>query len=657
MAKSTSRSAAKVEKPARVFDTDRRIRLGIWGLGRGMSFYKTCASLNIDVVAGCDYNEHMRTNFSAHNPGAFVTANADEFLAQDFDAVLLATFCPAHAPDAIRCMEAGKHVLSEVTAFHTMAEGVALIEAAQKTGKVYNLAENYPWTQSNMWLARKWKEGLFGDLMYAEYEYVHECRTLAYTYIDGKPVMPGHHVHSWRSWLNFHYYNTHSLGPVMIITGTRPVRTVALPGKLTLAGFAAGDARGMGGPGPSLLTMDNGGLVRNLMGATTNDTHAARLWGTLGAAQMVGQGLQLRLGASGHSPMYAVRPTWDELGTLAASSGHGGGDFWVLYYFAREILYGTPAPWNLFASADVTIPGIQAYRSALQDGQPMECPDFRDPKQRDKYRNDNWAQEHLNPREWAFPATADLEITKHFSTIMSTLIRRATQVRAVADWLKVADEAIFDVGMVELLGAFITDLPAIKENYAKARALINTYPTANAARSLREMLEVGLEKEVVEPAFLANVKKALAKLRKTLPASLQSYVEMYEASPLLPVVKVKDAKPPAKSVKFKRVAFTTRGNYADVRGIHNGKNGLIYVRAIAKISKAGTSRAIMGADGPVRIWINGKLVATDPKGTNPVHPARYSANVRWKKGRNEILFALASGPSVWGVSAAIDKVE
>ena len=150
-----------------IFPTNKRVRLGIWGLGRGMSFYRTCAALNIDVVAGCDYNEHMRANFLNANPGAFVTADAAEFLKRDFDAVLLATFCPAHADDAIACMNAGKHVISEVTSFHTMAEGVRLVEAAERSGRVYNLAENYPWSAANMYLARKWREGLFGELMYA----------------------------------------------------------------------------------------------------------------------------------------------------------------------------------------------------------------------------------------------------------------------------------------------------------------------------------------------------------------------------------------------------------------------------------------------------------------------------------------------------------
>ncbi|MBM3265874.1 MAG: hypothetical protein FJY97_20975 [candidate division Zixibacteria bacterium] len=269
----------------RIFKTDKRLKLGIWGLGRGLSFFRTCEALSIDVVAGCDFNRHMRDRFAELQPEAYVTDDAEKFLAQDFDAVLLATYCPAHADDAIRCLNARKHVLSEVTSFHTMAEGVRLVEAVEAGGKVYNLAENYPFSAANMWLARKWREGLFGDLSYAEYEYVHECRVLAYTYIDGEPIQPGNQAHSWRSWLNFHYYNTHSLGPMMHITGLRPTRTTALPSTTTLAGYILNAREGMGGIAPSLINMSNGAVVRNLMGATTNDTHQQRIWGTFGSAR------------------------------------------------------------------------------------------------------------------------------------------------------------------------------------------------------------------------------------------------------------------------------------------------------------------------------------------------------------------------------------
>jgi predicted dehydrogenase len=118
----------------RIFKTNRRIRLGIWGLGRGLSFFKVCHDLNTDVVAGCDFNEHMRRRFAELVPDAFVTEKAEDFLNYDMDAVLVSTFCPAHAGDAIAALEAGKHVLSEVTAFHTMAEGVRLVEAVERSG-------------------------------------------------------------------------------------------------------------------------------------------------------------------------------------------------------------------------------------------------------------------------------------------------------------------------------------------------------------------------------------------------------------------------------------------------------------------------------------------------------------------------------------------
>ena len=88
-----------------------------------MSFSRTCAALNLDVVAGCDLNEHMRVRSRQSLPRAFVTADADELLARDMDAVPVATCCSEHAGDAIKCLAAGKHVVSEVTAFHTPVVG------------------------------------------------------------------------------------------------------------------------------------------------------------------------------------------------------------------------------------------------------------------------------------------------------------------------------------------------------------------------------------------------------------------------------------------------------------------------------------------------------------------------------------------------------
>jgi predicted dehydrogenase len=493
--------------------------MGIWGLGRGLNFFKTCSALNIDVVAGCDFNSHMRERFKQSQPDAFVTADADEFLKQDFDAVLLATYCPAHADDAIRCLNAGKHVLSEVTAFHTMAEGVRLTEAVLRTGKIYQLAENYPFSPAGRYLARKWQEGLFGELMYAEFEYVHECRWLVYTYIDGVPVQPGWTVHNWRSWLNFHYYCTHSLGPAMVITGTRPVQVQALPSTQTLPGYMMKAGEGMGGVAPSLIRMSNGGLVRNLMGATTNDTHVQRLWGTRGSAEInCGKGLQLRLGAAGSAPKFEVKPALDKLGALAASTGHGGGDFWVLYYFARQILTGAPGPFDIFGACDVTIPGILAYRSSREGGKPYDVPDFRRQSDRDAWRNDHWDQKRYDVKRGCFPADADKAITGKFSTVMADLCRHAPVYRAYADWGTVRGDLVDPAQYLAVVTRMADLADKMIENYRQARTIADAYPRSDGARVLREMLEVGGEAAMIKPGFKATVRRQAAALARRFPS-------------------------------------------------------------------------------------------------------------------------------------------
>ncbi len=475
-------------KPGRVFDTDRRIRLGIWGLGRGMSFYRACPALNIDVVAGCDLNEHMRGRFASANPGALVTADEREFLSADFDAVLLATFCPAHAGHAIRCLEAGKHVLSEVTAFFTPAEGVRLVETVERTGLVYNMAENYPWSKANMWLADRWRKGLFGELEYAEYEYVHECRVLAYTYIDGVPVKPGWTAHNWRSWINFHYYNTHSLGPVMHITDKRPERVAALPCGVKLPGYLPKEAMDCTGTiAPSLITMSNGGVMRNLMGATTMDSHHQRIWGTHGAAEIGHGGLTVHLGGAGTSPGFAVNPEWPYMGGLAERMGHGGGDFWVLFFFARHILEGKPAFFDAWRSADCTMPGILAYRSACRNGKPFAVPDFRKRKDRDLFRHDHAAQKPYDVSR-IFPADADRVKTGAFTAIMAGLVAEATLRRAALDWNSVGGLVRDRAGLRALQREEKRRRPAARRLFAKARALARAYPRSDGARVIDEML-------------------------------------------------------------------------------------------------------------------------------------------------------------------------
>ncbi len=472
-----------------IFDTPRRIKLGIWGLGRGLHLSGPCEALNFDVVAGLDFNPTMRADFTRRFPKALVTDDLEAFLGSECEAVLLASFLPNHADDAIRCLEAGKHVLSEVTAFMTIADAVRLVEAVERTGLVYQMAENYPYSAANMWLARKWREGLFGDFMYGEYEYVHEVLSLAFTHINGEPITPGHRVHSWRSWLNFHYYNTHSLGPIMQITRTRPEVVTSLPGTVSLPGYVIRNAEGMGGVSPSLIRMSNGGLVRNLMGATTNDSHIQRLWGTRGSAEQVEGRLLLRLGGYGSAPKCEVKPSLDSLGEMASKTGHGGGDFWVLYYFARQILEGAPGPFDVYTSADCTIAGIQAYRSQTQGGVPLPVPDLRDPAQRDAYRTDTFRQHAYDAEAGLFGMADPPPPAGRFTTAMRDLIAATNAVCAYRHWSQVAADMADEALLARLKADAEAAEPALAAAKHEAERLIAAFPATDAARILREVLE------------------------------------------------------------------------------------------------------------------------------------------------------------------------
>ncbi len=473
----------------------KKLKLGIWGLARGSSFIDSCKVLGIEIVAGCDTSPAMRNGwFHTCCPDTFVTDNEDEFLARDFDAVLIATYFPDHAKHAIKALKAGKHVLSEVSCFLTPAEGVALVEAVEQSGLVYNLAENYPFSKENMYFAKLYREGFFGELTYAEYEYVHGGSNVCPNTND---QVPGNRLHSWRGWLNYHYYCTHSLGPVMQITGLRPEKVTAFPEDVLAIGTVHGKGRkvdgimpNLGAMCPSLIRMSNGSIVRNLIGGTVADSHNQRLFGTRAAAQIFPEPV-LRVGAVGESHWVRIAPKWDSLGEMAEKSGHGGGDFWELYFFAREILTGEKAPWDVYSGADVTLAGIQALRSAVAEGEPMEIPDFRDPAVRDRYRNDNWVQKHIDV-DHIFPDDQDVSITGDFSPASAEARKYYKLVRAALDAMKVYEMTIPEdkINTLNLVRELRDKLPEVNAMFDRLRKIADAYPDSLGGIAIREKLEL-----------------------------------------------------------------------------------------------------------------------------------------------------------------------
>ncbi len=381
--------------------SDKPIRVGVIGVGRGQSFATGAGeATGMELVALCDTWEERLTEVGKRY-GVATYTDYDHFLEHDMDAVVLANFFHQHAPFAIKALEAGKHVMSETACNTTLAEGVALCRAVERTGKTYMLAENYPYTAFNQEMRRVYRTGEIGEVTYAEGEYNHPMSAH-----DRIAISPGRN--HWRNWLPSTYYCTHALAPLMYITERMPVKVNGL--SIACREVDAMTAR-VADPGSVILCrMDNGAVFRIFGLLLPGHSNWYRVHGAHGAMEITrGPGYfgpgQVRVWheewdlQSEQEQERVYTPDWPEHGELANRAGHGGGDFWTNFHFTNAIRTGTPPFLDVYRSVAMSSVGILAWKSALEDGSPFEVPDFRSEAARAPYANDHWSPwpEHAGP--------------------------------------------------------------------------------------------------------------------------------------------------------------------------------------------------------------------------------------------------------------------
>ena len=119
----------------------KKIKVGIFGCGsRGKDFIPTLLLLNCKIVALCEnranQEQHLIAAQQMAGGSAATFTDFDEFIKTEMDAVILTNYFHEHAPYAIKCFERGIHVLSECISNSTMAEGVQLIRAFEKSSSI-----------------------------------------------------------------------------------------------------------------------------------------------------------------------------------------------------------------------------------------------------------------------------------------------------------------------------------------------------------------------------------------------------------------------------------------------------------------------------------------------------------------------------------------
>ena len=198
----------------------KKVKVGVVGVGRGRTMIQFCKlAENAQLVAICDSWEDG-LNAAKHDygeDGIGYYTDYDAFLNHDMDVVMLANYANEHAPFAIKAMEKGKNVISEVLPCQCMKEAVDLIECVERTGKKYFYAENYCFMPAPREMRRLYREGAIGPLEYCEGEYVHNCES------GWAGLTRGNQPDHWRNVMFTSFYCTHSMGPLVHISGLRPV--------------------------------------------------------------------------------------------------------------------------------------------------------------------------------------------------------------------------------------------------------------------------------------------------------------------------------------------------------------------------------------------------------------------------------------------------
>jgi scyllo-inositol 2-dehydrogenase (NADP+) len=319
---------------------------GAFNMGKGHLNWMNAAP-GLQGVAACDLDPARMEAAKADFPDIQTYTSVEELLANpEIDLVTLITPHNTHAPLAIQCSEAGKHVITEKPMCITLDEADAMIAAGRKAGKMVSVFHNRRWDGDHLALEEVIDKGLIGEVFR----------------IEANAGGWGHPGHWWRSVKEIsggHFYDwgAHFLYWMLNLVKDK-----------------------------KLATVDGYFQKRVWMDVTNEDEVQALIRfddGAVGAIQM-------------SSIAKVGLPRWRILGTKGAIEDHGGGKFklvtevdgmkaeaevqyketdWAAYYrnIAEHLLHGAPLEVTAEKARRV-IQIIDLAERSSNERRTMECP-------------------------------------------------------------------------------------------------------------------------------------------------------------------------------------------------------------------------------------------------------------------------------------------
>ena len=358
-----------------------RYRVGLVGAHRGSSLVSPFQAFpETQITALCDLNPERLADAGAafRVPDNALFTDYAAFLDGPVDVVVVATPMPAHVDQAIQALEAGKDVLSEVTAADRLEDCQRLVQAVKRTGRTYMMGENSCYSH----FIREWQQwidaGRLGRIFYAEGEYVHEIQELLWDPKTG-------HKH-WRVDRPPIHYCTHSLGPLLTLMSDRIVAACGAD-----AGYGVMPALGKGclNMEVALFRTQKGALIKLLRSQAAYrepGMHYYSLYGTKGFVETGrgGWGRQEKGKLFVEGEMTREQgfqeidcPAADPAAPKEAfGGGHGTSEYYMIRDFIDALANKLKPPIDVIRAMDFTVPGLCAQKSIESGGGWVDVPLF-----------------------------------------------------------------------------------------------------------------------------------------------------------------------------------------------------------------------------------------------------------------------------------------
>ncbi len=358
------------------------LRVAVLGCRRGLSVARLFDALDeATVVAACDGIPARKQAALAALPSAEGFDDYEAMLSRKPDVVVVASSPSQHVEHTRMALEMGAAVLSEVPAAASLEDAQELVDAVERTGGFYMFGENCNYYG----YIREWKrlicEGVLGEPIHAEGEYVHDIRGNTWVGADGTLYTPQDAppdaTPRWRAGYDPIYYITHSLGPLLWLLGERCTTVSCLSsGVRTDPVINSPDMQ------VAIFNTTGGVPIRQLVGFSLPHEPGGQwfsLYTTRGCVEWKRAGWDKpKIFLEGQETRDKTTADWPmALESPLADSGHGGIDGAMVWDFVGALLDGKPSPIDVHAGLDCTLPGIYGKMSVDRGGEMLRIPDTR----------------------------------------------------------------------------------------------------------------------------------------------------------------------------------------------------------------------------------------------------------------------------------------